>query len=114
VTALSREVLCFPRRHEWHLEEARSPPVSLQKSRSLASAWRRLSLSGSEYPDRRGHFMGSTEPGFLATRVLPGAVGHSIMGLRTSVKPQYIPLSHGQDTELVQGIFALLSFEDPT
>jgi len=52
VTALSSEALCFPRRHEWHLEEARSPPVSWQKSRSLASAWRRLSLSGIEYPVR--------------------------------------------------------------
>jgi len=47
---LSREALCFPRRHEWHLEEVRSPPVSWQKSCSLASAWRRLSLSGREYP----------------------------------------------------------------
>ena len=56
--------------------------------------------------------MGSTGPGFLATRVLPGAIGHSIQG--TSVRPQYIPLSHGQDTELVQGILSFLSFEDPT
>ena len=52
VTALSREALCFHRRHEWNLEEVRSPSVSWQKSRSLASAWRRLSLSGSEYPVR--------------------------------------------------------------
>jgi len=37
--------------------------------------------------------------GFLATRVLPGAIGHSI--LRTSVKPRYIPLSNSQDPELV-------------
>ena len=52
MTALSREALCFPRRHEWCLEEVRSPPVSWQKSCSLASAWRRLLLSGSEYPFR--------------------------------------------------------------
>ena len=52
MTALTREALYFPRRHEWYLEEARSPPVSWQKSCSLASAWRRLSLSGSEYPIR--------------------------------------------------------------
>jgi len=52
VIALSREALCFPRHHEWHLDEVRSPPVSWQKSRSLASAWRRMSLSGSEYPVR--------------------------------------------------------------
>jgi len=37
--------------------------------------------------------------GFLATRVLPGAIGHPI--LRTSVKPRYIPLSNSQDPELV-------------
>jgi len=36
--------------------------------------------------------------GFLATRVLPGAIGHSI--LRTSVKPRCIPLSNSQDPEL--------------
>jgi len=52
VTALSREALCCPRRHEWHLEEARSPSVSWQKSRSLASACRRLLLSVGEYPVR--------------------------------------------------------------
>jgi len=52
VIALSREALCFPRHHEWHLDEVRSPPVSWQKSRSLASAWRWLSLSRSEYPVR--------------------------------------------------------------
>jgi len=38
-------------------------------------------------------------PGFLATRVLPGAIGHSI--LRTSVNPRRIPLSTSQDPELV-------------
>jgi len=37
--------------------------------------------------------------GFLATRVLPGAIGHSI--LRTLVNPRYIPLSNSQDPELV-------------
>ena len=37
--------------------------------------------------------------GFLATRVLPGAIGHSI--LRTSVKTWCIPLSNSQDPELV-------------
>ena len=37
--------------------------------------------------------------GFLATRVLSGAIGHSI--LRTSVKPRRIPLSNSQDPELV-------------
>ena len=37
--------------------------------------------------------------GFLATRVLPGAIGHSI--LRISVKPRCIPLSNSQDPELV-------------
>jgi len=52
VTALSSEALCFPRHHQWHLEETRSPPVSWQKSSSLASAWHRQSLSGSEYPVR--------------------------------------------------------------
>ena len=52
MTACSREALCFPRRHEWCLEEVRSPPVSWQKSCSLASACRRLLLSGSEYPVR--------------------------------------------------------------
>ena len=52
MTALSREALCFPRRHEWCLEEVRSPPVSWQKSCSLASACCRLLLSGSEYPVR--------------------------------------------------------------
>ena len=36
MTVLSREALCFPRRHEWRLEEVRSPPVSWQKSCSLA------------------------------------------------------------------------------
>jgi len=39
------------------------------------------------------------DPGFLATRVLPGAIGHFI--LRTSVKPRRIPLSNSQDPELV-------------
>jgi len=39
------------------------------------------------------------DTGFLATRVLPGAIGHSI--LRTSVKPRCIPLSNSQDPELV-------------
>jgi len=38
-------------------------------------------------------------PGFLATRVLPGAIKHSI--LRTSVKPWCIPLSNRQDPETV-------------
>ena len=52
MTALSREALCFPRRHEWCLEEVRSPLVSWQKSCSLASACCRLLLSGSEYPVR--------------------------------------------------------------
>ena len=42
----------LPRRHEWRLEKVRSPSVSWQKSCSLASAWRRLSLSGSKYPVR--------------------------------------------------------------
>ena len=37
--------------------------------------------------------------GFLATRVLPGAIWHTI--LRTSVKPRYILLSISQDPELV-------------
>jgi len=37
--------------------------------------------------------------GFLATRVLPRAIGHSI--LRISVKPRCIPLSNSQDPELV-------------
>ena len=41
----------------------------------------------------------SLSSGFLATRVLPGAIGHSI--LRTSVKPRCIPLSNSQDPELV-------------
>ena len=44
-------------------------------------------------------FDATMEAGFLATRVLPGAIGHSI--LRTSVKPWYIPLSNSQDPELV-------------
>jgi len=44
------------------------------------------------------HHLGA---GFLATRVLPGAIGHSI--LRTSVKPwpRFILLSNSQDRELV-------------
>jgi len=41
----------------------------------------------------------TSRPGFLATRVLPGAIGHSI--LRTSVKPRYTPLSNSRDRELV-------------
>jgi len=42
-------------------------------------------------------------PGFLATRVLPGAIEHSI--LRTSVKPWYISLSHSQDPEVFLSFF---------
>jgi len=44
---------------------------------------------------RQGSPRAKRRPGFLATRVLPGAIGHSI--LRTSVKP----LSHSRDPELV-------------
>ena len=46
--------------------------------------------------DRMGYYQ---RTGFLATRVMPGVIGHSI--LRTSIKPRYIPLSNSQDPELV-------------
>jgi len=49
--------------------------------------------------DFRNAFNAMSQAGFLATRVLPGAIGHST--LRTLVKPRYIPLSNNPDPELV-------------
>jgi len=79
-------------------QQSRDIPLmraELPKQHVTSSDLQGLQLMTNNYiKDKTGFYTG-----FLATHVLPGAIGHSI--LRTSVKPRYIPLSNSQDPELV-------------
>jgi len=91
----------------WH--EA-APPVEERLPATPPTTRSRKTAASSPYPMQGLHAVlapkilsQTVQTEFLATHILPGLIGHSI--LRTSVKPQYIPLSHSQDPVLLSHIF---------